>query len=224
MVAAVAVVLAVQAWDRLQGRLTYLRLQEMKAGWHERSSVPHDQDLNQGFKLGYEALEREPTSAEYRFMLASMHAWRERGLRLWPDQAAAETGKVIENLKAALARRPSWYEAWILLALVKFQAGEVDQQLQAALEKAIETGPYETSVHHGLSFIGPRIRERLGPKMREQVVEVMRTSLDNPHINEFVVEQIVMTGMENTFADRLTGDDELAKLVHRFMKKRNDAL
>lgn len=224
MVAAVAVVLAAQAWDRLQGRVSYLRLKEMKADWHERSGMPHDQDLNQGFKLGYKALEREPTSAEYRFMLASMHAWREKGLRLWPDQAAAETGKVIENLKAALVRRPSWYEAWILLALVKFQAGEVDQQLQAALEKAIETGPYETSVHHGLSFIGPRIRDRLGPKMQEQVVSGMRTALDNPHINEFVVEQIIMTGMENTFADRLTTDDDLAKLVHRFLKKRNEAL
>lgn len=224
VVCATAVVLAAQAWDRLQGRLSYRQLQEMKAGWHEESRTPHDQELHEGFSLGYKALERDPASADYRFTLASLRAWREKGLRLWPERAAAETDKVIENLKAALARRPSWFEAWILLALVKFQAGEIDQQLKAALEKSIETGRYETSVHHGLAFIGPRIRDRLGPVLRGQVVDVMGTALDNPHIKRFVVEQIVMTGMEATFEDQLTSDDDLAKLVARFRKKRNKAL
>lgn len=223
-VCAVAVVLGTQAWDRLQGRLSYLQLQDVKTGWHEESRVPHDQDLNEGFMLAYKALEREPGSADYRFVLASMHAWREKGLRLWPDQEAAETEKVVENLKAALSRRPSWFEAWILLALVKYQAGEIDLQLKVALEKSIETGPFETSVHHGLSFVGPRIRDRLGPELSRQMVEVMRTALSNPHVNRFVVEQIVMSGMEETFEEQLGSDDRLAKLVDKAIKKRNKAL
>lgn len=196
----------------------------MKTAWHDTSRVPRDQELNEGFKLGYRALEREPASADYRFMLASMHAWREKGLRLWPDQAAAETEKVVENLKAALARRPSWFEAWILLALVKFQAGDVDQQLEAAVEKSIETGPYETSVQHGLAYIGPRLHGRLTPDLRARVVDVMRSSLHNPNINRFVVEQIVMSGMEDTFEDELRSNDALIRLFERFLKKRNEAL
>lgn len=224
MVCAMTVVLATQTWDRLQGRLNYMHLEAMKSGWHKKSRMPHDHDLNEGFKLGYRALEREPDSADYRFMLASMHAWRERGLRLWPDQEAAETEKVIENLKGALARRPSWFEAWILLALVKFQANEIDQQFKAALEKSIETGPYETSVHHGLSFVGPRVRDRLGPELQGPMLEVMRTALANPHINRFVVEQIVMTGMEEVFEEQLSSDENLTKLVDKALKKRNKAL
>lgn len=224
MVSVVAMVLAVQSWDRLQGRLSYLRLQDMRSDWRQQSRTPHDEELNEGFKLGYGALEREPASADYRFMLASMHAWREKALRLWPDQAAAETVKIVENLKAALARRPSWFEAWILLALVKFQAGEIDQQFKAALEKSIETGPYETSVHHGLSVIGPRVRDRLEPQLNEQIVGVMRTALDNPNVNRFVVKQIVMTGMEEVFEDQLARNDDLSRLADKHLKKRNEAL
>lgn len=224
VVCAAAVILASRGLDRLQGRLSYLTLQDMKSDWHDRSRVPHDEELNKGFKLGYRALEREPANADYWFMLASMHAWRKKSLRLWPDQAAAETDKVVENLKAALTKRPSWYEAWILLALVKFQAGEIDQQLMAALEKSIETGPYETSVQHGLAFIGPRIRDRLGPALRDQLIDVMRTALDNPNVNSFVVEQIVMTGMESAFEEQLTSNTGLARLRQRFLNKRNGAL
>lgn len=224
IIAAIAVLITAQAWNRLQGQLNHLRLKDLKADWHEATRVPHDEELNEGFKLGYKALEHDPGSAEYRFMLASMHAWREKSLRLWPDQAAAETEKVVENLKAALARRPTWFEAWILLALVKFQANEIDQQFKAAVEKAIETGPYETSVHHGLSFIGPRVLDRLDPELQGQVLAVMRTALDNTNVNRFVVEQIVMNGMEDVFNDRLTTDENLAKLVERFRKKRSNAL
>lgn len=224
VVSVAAMVMATQAWDRLQGSWNFQRLERMKADWHEATRVPRDQELNEGFKLGYDALERDPASADYRFMLASMHAWREKGLRLWPEQAAAETGKVVENLKGALARRPSWFEAWILLALVKFQAGEIDRQLKAVLEVAMETGPYESAVHHGLSIVGPRIRDRVEPDLHDRIVEVLRTSLDNPHVNRFVVEQIMVTGMEETFADQLASNDDLARLVDRYLKKRNEAL
>jgi len=224
IISAGALVLAGQAWDRLQGRTGHLRLAAMKAGWQEASRVPRDQALNEAFNLGYRTLEHEPDSADYRFMLASMHAWREKALRLWPDQAAAETDKIVENLKAALARRPSWFEAWILLALVKFQAREPDQQFMAALEKSIETGPYETSVHHGLSIIGPRIRDRLEPRLWRQVVGVMRTALENPHVNRFVVEQIVMAGLEDTFRDKLDASEELSTMVELARRKKNEAL
>lgn len=224
VVCVVAAVLASHGWDRLQGRLNYLIVQDMKSDWHDRSRVPHDDELNEGFKLGYRALEREPASADYRFMLASMHAWREKSLRLWPDQAAAEADKVIENLKAALARRPSWFQAWSLLALVKFQVGEIDQQFVAALEKSMETGPYETSVHHGLAFVGPRAGIRLGATLEGQIVEVLRIALNNPNVDRFVVEQIVMAGMEGTFEDQLASDDRLTRLRDQFLKKRNEAL
>jgi hypothetical protein len=219
-----SVVLAMQALDRLQGQWHYLALQELKAGWHERSRIPRDHELNEGFKLGYRALEREPTSAQYRLTLASMHAWRESTLRLWPEQAAAETGMTIQNLKAALARRPSWFEAWALLGLVKFQADEVDLQLKAALEKSIETGPFETSVQHGISFVGPRIRDQLSPQLLELVVRTMRAALDNPSVRGFVVEQIVMSGLESEFADRLEADEELVELSNKYRDKRKEAL
>ncbi|MFZ0487709.1 MAG: hypothetical protein WAL83_11985 [Arenicellales bacterium] len=219
-----AVVFCGQAWERLQGQLYYLRLEQLKAQWQAGSHVPHDRELNEGFTLGYTASEHQRDDSDYRYLLASLHAWRERGLRLWPQQAAAENKKVEENLKAALVRRPSWFEAWILLALVKFQANEVDHEMNVALEKSIETGQFETTVHHGLSYVGLRVWDRLGPRLQKSIVETLDIALDNRDVRKFVVEQIVVTGRVELFRDKLESDEELAKLTNRFLEKRNKSL
>lgn len=224
LVLAAAAAFLVQAHERLQGNLDYLRLKEIKVLWQEGSHVPRDRELNESFALGYRASEYERGSSDYRYMLASLHAWRERGLRLWPDQAAAENRKIIQNLKAALVRRPTWFDAWILLALVKYQSNELDHELTVSLEKSIETGPFETTVHHGLSFVALRIWERLGPGLKRSTVQTLKIALDNPDIRSFVVEQIVMTGRVDLFKDKLESDDELAMLVNRYQEKRKQSL
>lgn len=157
-------------------------------------------------------------------MLAGLHAWREKGLRLWPDQAAAETQKVIENIKATLARRPTWFEPWISLAVVKYQSDRIDHELTIAIEKAIETGRYETTVHHGVAFVGLRIWDRLEPELRTQVVDAISTGLDNEQVRDFIVEQIVMTGHFTPFGEKLASDDLLRQLVNKHQKRKNESL
>lgn len=224
LVLTAAVACMIRAHERFQGNLDYLRLKEIKSQWQADSHVPHDRELNEGFILGYRALEYERESSDYRYLLASLHAWRERGLRLWPDRAMAENRKIIENLKAALARRPTWFDAWSLLALVKYQSNEIDHELRVALEKSIETGPFETTVHHGLAFVGLRIWDRLDPDLRKSATDTLRIALDNPNIRSFVVEQIVMTGRIDLFKDKLESDEELINLVHRYQEKRKQSL
>lgn len=216
----IAALAAVQSWERLQGRLAYTQLQTMKATWQAGDGMPHDRVLNRGLALGYRAVAQQPANAAYRLALAGMHAWRAKGLRLWPRQAAAESDKVVENLKAALARRPSWYQAWAMLALVKYQAGERDRQLLTIMEKALASGPYETAVHHALAIVGPRVRRQLGAPLRKRLIEVLRVALHNPHVKRFVVEQIVMTGMENEFANELADDAALARLAAGLLEER----
>lgn len=210
--------------DRLQAAHYQQHIQKIKAKWHQQNEAPHDRFLNKSFKLGYTASEKEKSNADYRFMLASLHAWREKGLRLWPDQAEAETQKVSENIKAALARRPTWFEPWISLALVKYQSGKVDQELKVALEKAMETGQYETTVHHGVAFVGLRVWDHLEPELRRQVVETIRIALENDNVKGFVVEQIVMTGRFTPFGEQLASDRGLRRLVEKYQKKKEDSL
>jgi hypothetical protein len=166
----------------------------------------------------------ELDNSDYRYMLASLHAWRERGLRLWPRQEAAENKKIIESLKAALVRRPSWFEPWILLALVKYQAGEVDHELKVALEKSIETGACETTVHHGLSYVALRVWGQLGPQLQKSVVDTLKIGLDNPHVNKFVVEQIVMTGKIHLFKHKLESEAKLTGLMNLYLEERSKSL
>lgn len=224
LVLACAVILCAQAGERLEGTLNYLHLKRIKAHWHAESHVPHDRELNKAFVLGFKALEDEKDNADYRYMMASLHAWRGRGLRLWPNQDAAENRKIIESLKAALVRRPSWFEAWILLALVKYQSGEVDNELKVALEKSIETGAFETTVHHGLAYVGLRAWATLGPRLRKSVVDTLKIGLDNPNIRSFVVEQIVMTGRIEPFKSKLESEPELTRLMDRYLEERSKSL
>lgn len=163
-------------------------------------------------------------NADYRFALARLHARREKGLRLWPDQAEAETRKIVENIKAALARRPTWFEPWISLAVVKYQSGKVDHELSVALEKAMETGPYETTVLHGVAFVGLRVWDRLEPELRRQIAETIRIGLDNENVRDFVVEQIVMTGRFTPFGEQLASDRVLRQLVEKYQSRKNESL
>jgi hypothetical protein len=224
VVLATALFFSEQAWERLEGSLSYIELQHIKTRWQEEASVPRDMELNRAFALGYRASVYEMDNSDYRYMLASLHAWRERGLRLWPRQETAENKKIIESLKAALVRRPSWFEAWILLALVKYQSGEVDHELKIALEKSIETGACETTVHHGLSYVALRVWDRLGPQLQKSVVDTLNIGLDNPRINKFVVEQIVMTGRIGLFRHKLESRKDLTRFMNQYLEERSKSL
>jgi len=199
------------------------RVEALKSSWQQHKA-PGDEPLNNSFKLGYKAAEKDTASADHRFMLAGLHAWREKRLRHRPDQAAAETEKIIENIKAALARRPTWFEPWISLAVVKFQAGEIDYELQIALEKAMQTGRYETSVHHGIAFAGLRAWDSLEPELQGQITETLRIALDNGNVRNFVVKQIVMTGRFTPFGEQLASDPVLRRLVDKYQKEKEASL
>lgn len=224
VVVAVAFIFMRESWERFRAYARYIQVQELKENWYEGGGIPHDRKLNEGFKLGYIASEYDKASPEYRYMLAGLHAWREKGLRLWPEQAKAESQKIIENLKAALVRRPTWYEAWILLALVKFQLGEFDHELEIVLEKAIETGRYETVVQHGVSMIALGLWDKLGPGLRDNAKETLSIALGNTSVNKFVVERIVMSGRVDEFREILQTDEKLWSLTERYLEKRKEAL
>jgi len=215
---------AMDSWNRFQAAWNHLQIQEIKAEWRQQGEAPRGASVNNGFRLGYKASEKEPANADYRFMLARLHAWHQQSLKRKPAKTEAETRKVIENLKGALARRPTWFEAWIALALVKFQSGRADHELKVALEKAMETGQYQTPVHHGAAFVGLRVWEDLGPGLQERVSETVRLALDNRAVRGFVVEQIVLTRRWSPFGDKLAADPELMRLVESYQRKREQAL
>lgn len=224
LVLVTAVVCSFQAWSRLEGYLLHSEVEKMKTKWRAGDSVPHDRELLEAFKVGYEALEHEIDNPDYRFSVAGLHAWRERTLRLWPDRAKAENQKIEENLKAALVLRPSWFEAWILLALVKYQSNELDNEFVVAVEKSLETGRYETAVHHGLAIIGPRTWDRFDSLTRDAIIETLHIALDNPYVYDFVVEQIVMAGKVDLFRGKLESDRSLKGKMNKYLKKRKEAL
>jgi len=218
-----ALVCMLQSGDRWSSYTHFVQVQTLKDRWHDEDTTPHDRELNQGFKLAHRAIETDKSNADYRLVLASLHAWRERGLRLWPEQARAETEKVIEGLKAALVRRPSWFEAWILLALVKFQSGDIDHELSIALEKAIETGRYETVVHYGLGIVAPKIWDRLSGNLRMKAKKTLNTALENREVNRLVVESIVMSGKEELFEEKFAEDAYLSRLRKQYVEKRKNS-
>lgn len=212
------------SWKRLQAADGYQQVVKMKTSWQQRNEPPRDRVLHGSFTLGYRTHEKDRSNADAAFLLASLHAWREKGLRLWPDQAKAEREKIIQNIKASLALRPTWFDAWITLALVKYQGGQIDRELLIALDKAIDKGRYESSVHHGVSIVGLGLWSQLEPGLKDKVVKTLKIALRNSDVQEFVVERIVMNDRIPVFQETLASNERLRALMEKYVNKKNRAM
>lgn len=210
---------AAKARDRLQGSVAYLEAHRLNDQWRQSQRVPDDKSLQTAFQLAREATHYDPSNAEYRLLLADLRAWRVKSLRLWPNLATTEMELIVDRLKTVLAARPTWFEAWIRLVLVKFQLGQIDQEMIVAMEKSMETVRYETSVHHGVAFVGLRVWDELGPDLKKQIQKTLTIALGNRYIRKFVVKEIVTTRKIKIFKEKLESDTYLEKKVKQFLQE-----
>lgn len=216
----VVLTLGLNASARLQAYLDISSVRALIKNWEKVGWVPDDKELNRAFELAYRALNSDNSSAEYRYVAASLHTWHQRELRLWPKLSKAENDKIIQNLKASLIRRPTWYDAWILLTIVKYRANQLDEEFEYALSKSIETGRYETSVHHGISIVGLRQWSNLSGETKKAIKEVMLISLRNYHVNKFVIGQMFETDWMAEIKNELETDESLKELAETYAQRR----
>jgi hypothetical protein len=67
------------------------------------------------------------------------------------DERDALAREAIADLREAIPQRPIWPYAHAALAVAKLDAGEIDAEMQSAVESAMKLGPREGRVHRQLA-------------------------------------------------------------------------
>jgi tetratricopeptide (TPR) repeat protein len=103
-----------------------------------------------------------------------LYHWEAINLDEVGGERSERLARAIEHYRQALAMRPNWPYFWANLTLAKAERGVFDREFRHALERAIDTGPWEPRLQLALirmdfiegSRIDRRSRERIDGQIR----------------------------------------------------------
>jgi hypothetical protein len=115
------------------------------------------------------AVSQDPLNPELLTFLANVQEWK-----IYLDTDDEENNHylilALKNYRKAAKLRPAWPYTWTHISLVKYRMGEIDQELQQAIENATKTGPWEPGVQQIIAEVGLGIWQELDVDMREIIV------------------------------------------------------
>jgi len=115
------------------------------------------------------AVSQDPLNPELLTYLANVQEWK-----VYLDEDDEENNHylslALKNYRKAAELRPAWPYTWTHISLVKYRMGEIDQELQQAINNATKTGPWEPGVQKVIAEVGLGIWEELDIDMREIIV------------------------------------------------------
>ena len=142
-----------------------------------RSLVLWESDVNalnnKEWTIAYDdvskAVSQDPLNPELLTLMANVQEWK-----IYLDKDDEENnyylGLALKNYRKAAELRPAWPYSWSQISLVKYRMGEIDQELQQAIENATKTGPWEPGVQQIIAEVGLGVWEELDFAMREIIV------------------------------------------------------
>ncbi len=115
------------------------------------------------------AVSQDPLNPELLTLMANVQEWK-----IYLDKDDDENNHylslALKNYRKAAELRPAWPYTWSQISLVKYRMGEIDQELQQAIENATKTGPWEPGVQQIIAEVGLGVWEELDFAMREIIV------------------------------------------------------
>jgi len=115
------------------------------------------------------AVSQDPLNPELLTFLANVQEWK-----VYLDEDDEENNHylnlALKNYRKAAELRPAWPYTWTHISLVKYRMGEIDQELQQAIDNATKTGPWEPGVQKVIAEVGLGVWEELDVDMRETIV------------------------------------------------------
>ena len=142
-----------------------------------RSLVLWESDVNalnnKEWTIAYDsvskAVSQDPLNPELLTIMANVQEWK-----IYLDKDDEENNYylslALKNYRKAAELRPAWPYSWSQISLVKYRMGEIDQELQQAIENATKTGPWEPGVQQIIAEVGLGVWRELDFAMRKIIV------------------------------------------------------
>lgn len=143
-----------------------------------RSLVLWESDVNalnnKEWTIAYDsvskAVSQDPLNPELLTIMANVQEWK-----IYLDKDDEENNYylslALKNYRKAAELRPAWPYSWSQISLVKYRMGEIDQELQQAIENATKTGPWEPGVQQIIAEVGLGVWRELDFAMRKIIVQ-----------------------------------------------------
>ena len=80
------------------------------------------------------------------------------------------------HFREALELRPAWPYFWANLALAKAEAGIFDEEFRLAVERAVETGPWERQVQLQMVRLDFVESDRIDPQSRALIERLLQNA------------------------------------------------
>ena len=115
------------------------------------------------------AVSQDPLNPDLLTLMAKVQEWK-----VYLDYGDVENNhyliSALKNYRKAAELRPAWPYAWSQISLVKYRMGEIDQELQQAIENATNTGPWEPGVQQITAEVGLGVWQELDFAMKKIIV------------------------------------------------------
>ena len=124
------------------------------------------------------ALRHFPNQPDYLDLAGHLQEFQANQVGVIGKQRRELLESAAVHYRKALSVRPLWPYSWVNLLSVKDKLGQVDSEFNKALQRAVETGPWEPRVQLEVITSGVRHWDRLGGVgknlVREKVKDAMK--------------------------------------------------
>jgi len=137
--------------------------------WESDVSTLNNTEWTIAYDSVSKAVSQDPLNPELLTLMANVQEWK-----IYLDKDDEENNHylslALKNYRKAAELRPAWPYAWSQISLVKYRMGEIDQELQQAIENATNTGPWEPGVQQIIAEVGLGIWQELDFAMKKIIV------------------------------------------------------
>lgn len=142
------------------------------------SYQPTDDDYQRAVYASKRAIELMPYNGDYLTSAADIQMWQYRNNHtLSPAQKSALKAEILQHYRTALKQRPTWAYTYINLAVTKAIFGEIDNEMQQAIQIANRLGFNEPDVIHITLELGLPLWKQMNQNTRMTIASAVERSV-----------------------------------------------
>jgi len=166
------------------------------ASWDRQGWVDNMIEWERTANTLNDSVYRNPIDAASARLVADLYRARARGQRLYPREAAASWNQTLTALRHALRLSPASGRLWAALATAKYEARQLDGELDLAVSRALYFAPRDAVVRFEIIIAGMHGWSALSPGTRTAFMNMVRLAAHTQGLNDHVSNTAVRAGWQ----------------------------